>query len=187
MQYLWIILALLCSAGCVTVTPVAPPSAVVTASAPAVAKEATKLFETRYDLRGYRESGDTLVRHEAHAVYRRTRVPLNVAEPLETSPREAFPPASFAPLPASAELNAELSTQRQVTVQLRAMQAALVEAEAKMSTQYAALVRQSADAIKLRAQLEAERLRLQNSVPATPAPTALAPASATIATPEVKW
>jgi hypothetical protein len=149
--------------------------------------ETTKFVETRYEVRAYRDAGNPSVRHEAHAVFRRTRVPLNAPDHLETVPRDTFAPASVVPLPANAELNAELAAQRQITAELRAMQAALAEAGEKMQVQYAMLVRQSSETVQLRDRLEAERARLQDSVPPAVAPTAPAPAGAIASTPEVKW
>ena len=80
---------------------------------------------------------------------------------LETVPRDAYPPTSFAPLPPSAELAAELATQKAITADLRAMQASMAETAKRVQEQYAALVRQSAEALKLHQQLEAEHSRVR--------------------------
>jgi hypothetical protein len=168
--------------GCATQRPVAvqaPPPVLVAAVVP------TKLVETRYDVRGYHEAANPAVRHEAHAVYRRTRVPLAASDELATVPRTAYAPASIAPLPASDELAAELTTQKKITGDLRAMQTSMAETEQRMQTQYAMLVRQSAEALKLREQLEAERGRARATPPAAVAAVAVAPADAKAA--EVKW
>jgi len=178
MRPLLILLTPLLMVGCATQRPVAvqsPPPAVVAAVSP------TKVVETRYDLRSYREAANPDLRHEAHAIYRRTRVPDNARGDFETVPRSAFAPASVAPLPASDELAAELVTQKAITADMRAMQASMVETERRMQAQYGQLVRQSGEALKLREQLEAERNRARvASAPATAAGTA--PGAA-----EVKW
>jgi hypothetical protein len=145
----------------------------------------TKLVETRYDLRGYRDASDPSLRHEAHAIYRRTRVPLSTDDKLATVPRSSFPPASVAPLPASEELSAELTTQRKITAELRAMQAALADAEEQMTAQYALLVRQSAETVQVRGQLETERARVRSALPVETSPAELE--GVTSATQEVKW
>jgi hypothetical protein len=107
-------------------------------------------------VRSYREAANPSIRHEAHAVYRRTRVPITASETLETVPRTSYPPASVTPLPASAELAAELATQKR-SRRSCTPQTSVAETEQKMQAQYAQLVRQSAEALKLREQLEAER------------------------------
>lgn len=150
---LWIIgMAVL--AGC------ASPKAVVTqavAPTPVLPAETErKAVETRYDVRGYREAGSPAIRHEAHAVYRRTLVPHN-AEKTDVVPRTAFAPASYTPLPASEELNAELAKQKAVTADMQTMQGAMAATQTKMQAQYEQLVKQSGDALRLRTQLEAER------------------------------
>lgn len=153
----------------------ASPKAVLSrapASAPLVdAKAERKAVETRYDVRGYREAASPGIRHEAHAVYRRTLVPAN-AETADTAPRSAFAPASVSPLPASAELNAELEKQKGITREIQSMQAAMAETQAKMQAQYAQLVKQSGEAMRLRERLEAERA--QNRTGAIPATDSVA-------------
>lgn len=188
-RHLWILSPALCFAGCVATPPAATPIAKAPTPAPLViaALQTTKVVETRYEVRAYRDAANPSVRHEAHAVFRRTRVPLNAPDQLDAVPRDTFAPASVAPLPANAELNAELAAQRQITAELRAMQAALAETGDKMQAQYATLVRQSAETVELRERLEAERSRLQTSAATPVAPTAPAPAGATASTPEVKW
>lgn len=163
----------LLAAGCATQRPVAvqaPAPVLVAAASP------TKFVETRYDVRGYREAASPSIRHEAHAVYRRTRVPVTASDDLETVPRASYPPSSVAPLPASEELTAELATQRKITGDVRAMQTSMAEIEQRMQAQYALLVRQSAEALKVRDQLAAERSRVRpvpavEAVPASPAAT----------------
>ncbi len=154
MRHLLWIMATAVLAGC------ASPKAVVTravAPAPALPAEVErKAVETRYEVRGYREAGSPAIRHEAHAVYRRTLVPTN-AETTDTVPRTAFAPASYAPLPASDELNAELAKQKAITSEMQTMQGAMAATQMKMQAQYAQLVKQSGDALRLRERLEAER------------------------------
>ena len=169
-------------AGCATQRPVAmqtPPPVMIAAVSP------TKLVETRYDLGGYREVTNPSIRHEAHAVYRRTRVPITAKDELETVPRASYPPASVTPLPASVELTAELATQNKITTELRAMQTSMAETNQKMQAQYAVLVRQSAEALKLREQLEAERNRVRSMSPVEAVPAT--PAAASGGNADVKW
>lgn len=154
-------------AGCVNQGRVAvqsPPAPLVAAASP------TKLMETRYEVRGYQDAANPSLRHEAHAVYRRTRVSDAMAETLETAPRTAFAPSSVAPLPASDELAAELATQKAITAELRALRASVAETERQMQAQYGQLVRQSGEALKLREQLEATRAtpRVADAGPAAP-------------------
>lgn len=181
MRNLWYILPAVLLAGCATKQPVAiqPPPAV-----PVAAVVPTKAVETRYDVRGYREAANPSIRHEGHAVYRRTIVPANAADDAVTVPRTAYAPASHAPLSGDAELAAELATQKAITAELRAMQSSMAETERRMQAQYAQLVRQSTEAAKLREQLEAEHGRLRSGVP--PAASEPVVANATAAT-EAKW
>lgn len=181
MRTLWYILPAVLFAGCATKQPVAiqpPPVAPVAAVVP------TKAVETRYDVRGYREAANPSIRHEAHAVYRRTIVPANAPEDTGTVPRTAYAPASHAPLSGDAELAAELATQKAITAELRAMQSSMSETERRMQAQYAQLVRQSTEAAKLRERLEADRSRLRSGVP----PAASEPVAANATAPtEAKW
>lgn len=148
-------------AGCATHRPVAnvPPAS---AAAKPLVREApaTRIVETRYDVRAYRDAEDPGVRHDAHAVYRTTRVPAHVGS-LETTPRHTAAPISYAPLPASTELSAELTAQRQVTTDLREIKARMAAIEQQAQSQYGTLVNQTADSLKLRQQLEAERARVR--------------------------
>ena len=146
------------------------------------AVSATKVVETPYELRGYREVADPSVRHEAQTVYRRTRVSIKASNELPMVPRSTYPPASISPLPASAELTAELETQKHITGDLLSMQRSMSAAEQKMQSQYATLVRQSAEAVKVREQLEAERKR-ERGAAAAPTPGSANPGASA----EVKW
>ena len=180
MRVMWISLMPLLLAACATEPRAAaetPPSPAIAAASP------TKLVETRYEIRGYREAADPAIRHEAHAVYRRTRVPVTAGDNFETVPRETYPPASIAPLPPSAELAAELATQKAITAELRAMQASMAETAKRVQEQYAALVRESAEARKVHEQLEAERSRM-HAAAATAAPQQAGAAGAPA---EAKW
>ena len=181
---LLVLLVPLCVSGCMATRPARPasdnPMAAPVAMAPL---GATRAVELRYDVRSYRDPLNPSVRHEAHAIFRRTRVPLTAPGKLETVPRETFAPASVALLPPSAELNAELATQRKMTAELRAAQAALAEAAERMQSQYALLVRQSTDTAQLREQLEAERIRLQNTPTSLPVTLPSTPTAPT----EAKW
>jgi len=174
--------------GCATPPVAVPPPVAVQTPAPTavvVTLSPTKLVETRYEVRGYRETANSSIRHEAHTVYRRTRVPVAASDDLGTVPRESYPPVSVSPLPASEELTAELATQKKITAELHAMQASIAETEHAMQAQYALLVRQGAEVLKVKGQLEAERSRLRSgpSVEITPS----APVAATAGKEELKW
>jgi len=162
MRLLLLTFPLVALVGCATHRPVA----VVTPQPPLIpAALPTKVVETRYDVRGYREAADPSIRHEAHAIYRQTRVPLTATDASETVPRTAYAPASYAPLPAATELDAELTNQKAITGELRAMKVAMAETQQRMEAQYAVLVRQSAEAAKVRGELEAARERLRTASP----------------------
>jgi len=156
-----------------------PPPVVIAAVLP------TKLVETRYDVRSYREAANPSLRHEAHAVFRCTRVPITASDTLETVPRTSYPPTSVTPMAASAELDAELATQKRITAELRMTQTSVAEIEQKMQVQYAQLVRQSAEALRLREQLESEHRRIQDMATAESAPAA--PPATSTSNPAVKW
>lgn len=168
-----------------TKTPTTP-----TAATPVVREAAsTQIVETRYEVRSYRDASDAAVRHDAHAVYRATRVPTRL-DALETSPRTTFAPASHAPLPQSAELAAEVEAQRRITAELRDIKARMAAIETQAQTQFGSLVNQTAESLKLRQQLLEERARvreleakLRDNGGATPA----APAPASVAVTEPKW
>lgn len=168
-----------------------PPVVEPSPSVPMVtAVSPTKLAETRYEVRGYRDAANPALRHEGHTVFRRTRVPVEDLRSVETVPFISYAPPSIAPLPASDELTAELATQRRITRDVRALQETLKETQIRMQAEYAALVRQSADTLKLREQLEAERKRFRATTPVQVSPAVqssrlVLPSPTT--TPEVKW
>lgn len=164
-------------AGCATQQHVAlqtPAPVAIAAASP------TKIVETRYEVRGYLDARDPSIRHEAHAVYRRTRVPDNAPSDYQTVPSEVAP-ASIAPLPASDELKAELATQKAITAHMRVMQASMAETERRMQEQYAQLVRESGEILKLRKELEAERTHASAAGTSAPVATTTADGS------EAKW
>lgn len=169
-------------AGCATPGPVSvqtPPALLVPAAS------ATKSVETPYAVRGYRETTNASIRHEPHVMFRSTRVPVTAADELATAPRAAYAPASLAPLPVNTELAAEIATQKKITEDLRVLQASMAEAESRMQAQYALLVRQSSEALKVRQQLEEERERIRlASSAAGPAPVERA---TTAKSTEAKW
>jgi len=183
-RFLLIIFSLSILAGCAS-----QPAAGVKAPPlrPLMAASPVKFSETRYDVRSYRDAAMPTLRHEAHVIYRRTLVPVTVSNELETVPRTSFPPASLMPLPASDELSAELATQRKITAELRAIQTAVADAGQKMQAQYALLVRQSAEAITLREQLEMERHRVRSSSAGESTPAFAQPATSANETSSVKW
>jgi hypothetical protein len=162
MRSAWILLLSIALAGCAstrrsTVSAVPPATAErsVVSEAPA-----TRAVETRYEVRAYRDANNPNVRHDAHAVYRSTRVPARV-EALDSTPRATFAPVSYAPLPTSTELTAELAAQRQLTSELREIKSRMSAIEQQAQQQYGTLVTQTADTLKLRQQLEAERARVR--------------------------
>lgn len=162
MRSYWTLLVAMGLAGCATHRPVTLANASAPAE-PSVVREAasTHEVETRYDVRSYRDVNDPSVRHEAHAVYRSTRVPTRV-DSLATAPRGEFAPISYAPLPPSAELSAELAAQKQITADLHAIEARMAVIEQQAQGQYGTLVNQTAETVKLRQQLEAERARARD-------------------------
>ena len=194
MRYLGILIVATAVGGCATqnqnvrVTPSEPTTPLLRES------PSTKVVETRYEIRGYRDAESPGLRHDAHAIYRSTRVPARV-DALETAPRIEFAPVSYAPLPANADLSAELSTQREITGELRAVQSRMLAIEQQAKQQYGTLVAQTAETVKLRQQLEAERARLQEletklreraAVAVAPvAPTTTGASAATVSEP--KW
>lgn len=151
----------ICLAGCATHRPFVNLPASSAPTQPVVRETpATRVVETRYDVRAYRDADDPRVRHDAHSVYRATRVPARV-ESLDTAPRTAFAPASYAPLSPSAELTAELEAQRHITSELREIKARMAAIEQQAQSQFGTLVNQTSDTIRLRQQLEAERARVR--------------------------
>lgn len=163
-----------CSGQPVTASRIQPLRPIAISMAPA-----TKVVETRYEVRSYREGSNPSLRHEAHAVFRATRVPLSVSEELARLPRDSFPPASLAPLPLNSELAAELATQRQVSAELKTLQEAMADLEQRMRTQYRALVKQSEETVRVREELETKREQTNNA-PADTAKTGWE-------TPAAKW
>lgn len=189
MRYYWSVLAVACFAGCATHRPTALAVAGSSVEKPVVREAApTRQVETRYEVRSYRDAADPSVRHEAHAVYRSTRVPARV-DSLATEPRDEFPPISYAPLPPSAELSAELAAQKQITADLRTIEARMAAIERQAQGQYGTLVNQTAETVKLRQQLEEERARareLETKLRDRVADVSAAGAPVTAAT-EPKW
>ena len=173
-------------AGCATTRPAVAQNSPKAAPAPVAvaAVSPTKVVETAYEIRGYRDAAHPELRHATHIVYRRTRVPATAGDELATVPRTTYPPISFTPLPASEELAAELATQKAITTQLRVMQTSMADTERQMQGQYAQIVRQNAEVLKVRDQLETERIRVRATVAREPAKPAVTP---TEVTPEVKW
>lgn len=130
-----------CASPRLATVPAAPKPPQLVAIAP------LQTVETCYEVRGY---FDRNLRHEPHAVYRRTQVPVNQ----EAASRSRAPSVNVDPLPPSEELAAELRTQREITANLRAVQARMAEIEQAAKTQYAALVRQTAEISRFRAKIE---------------------------------
>ena len=158
MRRYMILIATILMAGCAThrtatIVTVAEPQPIVHEAAP------MHEVETRYELRSYRDADDPSVRHEAHAVYRETLVPEKVTS-LVTEPRSTIAPVTYDPLPPSAELAAEIAAQKEITVELRSIQAAMAAMEEQARNQYGTLVDQTAESAKLRQELEADRARV---------------------------
>jgi hypothetical protein len=127
-------------------------------------RTATRLVETRYELREYHDASDPTVRHDSHAVYRATRVPIRpdgAQQTLATLPRASFAPASYSPLPQNTEMSAELATQKRITSELRTIQAAMSATQKDAQEKFGELVNQTAETIKLRRDLEEERARVK--------------------------
>lgn len=162
MRSLWMLVPILVC-GCVS-----RPQAIraPSASVPAVpTRTATRVVETRYEIREYHDAADPLVRHDAHAVYRATRVPLRSngrPEELATMPRTNLAPATVSPLPRDDELAAELATQRQITSELRAIQTAMSATQKDAEVKFGELVTQTAETVRLRRELEQERARVKD-------------------------
>lgn len=158
MRRYMILIATLWIAGCATHRPAAT---VTVAEVQPIVREAPPMYEveTRYDLRSYRDADDPSVRHEPHAVYRETLVP-EVVKSLVTVPRSNFTPVTYDPLPPSAELAAEIAEQKEITVELRSIQSAMATMEEQARNQYGTLVDQTAESVKLRQKLEADRARV---------------------------
>jgi len=175
-------LILIFAGGCATRSKVARP---VLTAAPAMAVDAprsTKLIETRFYVRSYRDPAASNVRHEAHAIFRETRVPLQ-SEVSGAEPVSSYSDAQYVPLPPSAELKAEIETQKTITADLRAMQISMADTQRKMQAQYTLLLKESAEVGKARAKIEMASTRKIESanVPGAPSKDAL-PSTA-----ENKW
>ncbi len=112
-------------------------------------------------------------------------MPVTAAEELATTSRANYVPVSLAPLPISAELAAEIATQKKMTEEIRALKSSLVETETRMREQYELLVRHSSEALKVRQQLEAERERVRLAS-AVPAPGS-AEAAKSVKSTDAKW
>lgn len=191
MRHYWIPFSSMLLAGCAT-----HQSAVSTASLPQatpkpLVREAvvTRLVETRYDVRSYRDPDNPGVRHDAHAVYRTTRVPSHI-DALESTPRNEFKPASYAPLPASAELAVEIAAQKEIGADLRAIQSRMAAVEQQARSQLATLAGQTAETVNLRRQLEDERARvkeLEDKLRDRAPGLAATPASAETPVADPKW
>lgn len=167
----------------------ARPAPSVAAAIPA--SPATRLVETRYEVRAYHDAADPSVRHDAHAVYRATRVPVRPngqADSLASMPRTTFHPATHAPLPQQAELRAELATQKQITSELRTIQSAMVSTQRDAEQKFGELVNQTAETMKLRRDLEEERARVRQLEASLRERSdgAVAPVTAAVAT-DMKW
>lgn len=175
------LLSLCLLAGCATHSPsarVRPATplgrGVPTANTPL----AVTVVETRYDIGGYRDPADPAVWHEPHSILRATVVPGRPPPSGAVSgPLTAYVPASYAPLPPSAELAAVLEEQRQITAELRAMKASMFALQDQAQTQYGKLVAETSATDRLRQELAAEQARLKQQLAGSgAAPSASGPA-----------
>jgi hypothetical protein len=175
-------LMLILAGGCATHSKVTRPTLT---AAPAMALDAvrsTKVVETRFDVRSYRDAAASNVRHEAHAIFRETRVPLGSAVSA-TEPVSSYPDSQYIPLPPSAELKTEIETQKTITADLRAMQISMADTQRRMQAQYALLLNESAEIEKTRAKIQITNARNIDSANVPRAPSKAAPDS----TAEIKW
>jgi len=140
--------------------PLAAPTGKVVAEGPAPLP--VTFVQTQYEVGGYRDPSDAAVWHEPHAILRQTVVP-GTTPPSNpgSGPLTAYVPASYAPLPPSAELTAELDTQRQITGDLRAVKTKMALLQGEAQEQYGKLVAQTTETDRLRQQLVAEQARLK--------------------------
>lgn len=160
MRFYGILIASMLITGCAAHRPTSVTAVAQPTDRPLLREAAaTRLVETRYELKSYHDADDPRVRHEAHAIYRTTRVPARVVV-LDTVPRGEFAPTSYAPLPPSAELAAEVAAQKQISAELRAIQARMADVEQHARTQLGMLADQTAETVNLRSQLEEEQRRV---------------------------
>ncbi len=182
--------------GCAT--PPAPSSLSPTPVVSSVtAQEAPGDFVlTRYELGTYRYPIEGQKNHEP-AMYRKTRVSFRTtAGDREQSLDFAYEPPSFDPLPPSAELDAELRAQREITDKIRRAREAMADLEQQARNQYAALVAHTEETAQLGQHLETEyarlrelEARLQEKLHAASAPPTdtQSPVPASTPTQEIKW
>jgi hypothetical protein len=143
-------------AGCATQTTIAPKPIALTAPTSVADPH---VVVTRYELGSYRYPQDR-PEHSGLAVFRSTRI-TGKTVPVGLDARAWNVPASFDPLPPSAELSAELSAQRDITARIRAAQEVIAGLEKQMRAQYGTLVTQTEETLRLRAKLETERANVQ--------------------------
>lgn len=113
--------------------------------------------ETRYEVRGYYDGADPSIWHASHPVYRATEVSrAGAALPPagEGGPLTTYVPITYDPLPASAELDAQLAAQKEITADLRAVRAKMVALQDQAETQYQQLLAGREASDHLRANLE---------------------------------
>ena len=149
---------------------------------------------TRYELGAYRYPAAP--GEPGSVVYRRTRMGA-VPAPADRTASVAVgqgEPSSFAPLPPSAELAAELAMQRQITAELRATQAAMRAMEQEARRQFRVLHAQAGESARVQAALTAERARvraledqLRARLAAVPPPPPAPPPAAPARTEEITW
>jgi hypothetical protein len=192
MRGAWPLLITLGVAGCATHRATAPAATETASSATPFARDrATQVVQTPYEIRRYRDPADPAVTHEPHVIYRATRVPasLAVSREVDTLPRTAAEPVTYAPLPTSAELSAEIAKQKQITADLRAIQSNMAATQRDAQAQYGKLVSATAETLQLRQQLEEERARLKESGDKQSQQPSASPTVAAngTAAPEPKW
>lgn len=149
MHAFWSIALALSTAGCVSQTALnhAPNPTRPGLPLPAVRAADTRTVATPYTVRSYRDPEDPTVLHDGHTVYRLSRVP--DAEANQTIlPRTTMAPATYVPLPPSEELAAELATQRQITAELRQIEARVIEVQQQALTEVGKLTDEKAAAVQ---------------------------------------
>lgn len=178
MHTFWSIALALATAGCVSQAPLKQTSGQQPAKPPLAFRQTeTRLLATPYTIRGYRDPDDPTVLHDGHTVYRLTRVP----DPTAIQgilPRTAIHSVTYAPLPASEELAAELATQRQITAELRQIEASMIRTQQQALTEVGKLVNQKAEAVRRQNQITSGSAKNSDDLPSDDSRAAAPPPAA---------
>lgn len=160
MRFLWILPIL--GLGACSSAPRDPTATVAEPAAPRVVQTSSLLVPraTRYSIGHYRYPKDGA--RMLNSIVRVTYVPPQLAgKPVIAGLIHDLPSLALAPLPPSAELNAELSTQRQITARLRTIEQMMATLEEQARGHYGALLSERNASARFREQLEAESQRLR--------------------------